>query len=58
MYEPGKHVVQLGAIARDLQREIAYAYDPNASRIRQLCQEAENEILAIYRWANAIHEDE
>lgn len=57
MYE-AEHVVKLADIARDLQRELAHAYDPNRSRIVQLCQEAENHILAVYRWANAIHEDE
>lgn len=58
MYEPSKHVVELARISRDLQREIADAYGPDFLTVRQLCTDAEKEIVAIYRWANWMHKED
>jgi hypothetical protein len=53
-----EHVVRLLAVAKSLGIELADAYDPDRDNIIRLCQEAEDHIVKIYRWANALQKDE
>ena len=55
MYE-ADHVVNIMQLARELQKEMARAYDPHRDTITAICQEIENSAHAIYKWANGIEE--
>jgi len=53
-----EHVVRLLAVAKGLSVELADTYAPDRDNIIRLCQEAEDHIIKIYRWANALQKDE
>lgn len=57
MYE-ADHVVNIMQLARELQKEMARAYDPHRDTITAICQEIENSAHAIYKWANGIEESD
>ena len=54
MNEVSNHVVSLMQLSRQLQFEMARAYQPNAEKIAQLCQEIENSACAVYKWSRGI----
>ena len=53
-----EHVVRLASVVKSLSIELADAYAPDRDNIIRLCQEAEDHIIKIYRWANALQKDE
>jgi len=53
-----EHVVRLLAVAKGLSAELADTYAPDRDNIIRLCQEAEDHIIKIYRWANTLQRDE
>lgn len=55
MYE-ADHAVKILHLGRELQKELARAFNPDRNAITALCQEIENSAHAIYKWANGIEE--
>lgn len=56
MYE-SEHNTRIIQLAYRLQHEMAKSYKPDATTIRQLCQEIENSAHEIYKWAVGIESE-